>query len=222
MGLCLPWCTRLRIWAVCGQCVGRGLSGVGGAGQPPSLGLSGAAFPAWVAEWPLPLPMALCQGCVPLLRLSPWGGDEWEPHGGAARNRKAFGKGSRGWERGSHFPAVSAAASIPAPSTSLCWTPTCPSCCWASLLHFHTPGTPSAQGLPVLVPVPSPEVSHSLSSCLAEINPTRQRSQLASVPGQTQACARSQLPSQPWHLGSQHLRLFPCSSRAHGQLILIS
>lgn len=83
-----------------------------GAGQPPSPLLSGTAFPAWAA------PSAACgplRGTVPPARPSPWGGAQWEPHGGAARNSKAFGKGGSpaGWESGSVSSAVSELRSQP-------------------------------------------------------------------------------------------------------------
>lgn len=65
VGLCLHPTGELRQGAGSGHCRDSSICGMQGAGQPPSLLLSGAAFPAWAAAWPLPLPVAPAEGPCP-------------------------------------------------------------------------------------------------------------------------------------------------------------
>lgn len=56
---------ELRQGAGSGDCRDSSICGMQGSGQPPSLLLSGAAFPAWAAARPLPLPVAPAEGPCP-------------------------------------------------------------------------------------------------------------------------------------------------------------
>lgn len=103
-----------RIWGLQGQ---QHLWDAGKWAAPVPPALRGC-FPSVGGSAAPSAPCGPRRGTVPPPRPSPWGGAEWEPHGGAARNSKAFGKGGSpaGWESGSVISAESELCSQPASS----------------------------------------------------------------------------------------------------------
>lgn len=174
-------------------------------------------------------PSAPCgprRGTVPPPRPSPWGGAEWEPHGGAAKNSKAFGKGDSpaGWESGSVISAVSELCLQPVSSQPRV-TPRGGAAPGAGHPPSLADGVPSPSTSPALgnqgwglAADADASGSHSLPGCLAQATLAGHQPQLASTPGHTEARARSQLVPQPRNLGSRCLRSLPCSSSARSVL----
>lgn len=121
-----------------------------GAGQPLSLLLSGAAFPAWAAARPLPLPVAPAEGPCPHRGHRPGEGLNGNLMAGLPEIAKPLGK-----------------AAPPRAGKAEASSQLCPSCVGSQLLpspeYFHVVGQHRVPGthlpwlmVPLILHIPSP------------------------------------------------------------------